>query len=217
MISPSGEALPLRVDRAGNSDVLSARGDTSISTPTQDAELITRIHARDSTYLDTLFYRYSGLVLGTAFRVLGNPSDAEEVLQEVFFYLYRRSELFDPSRGTVKTWINQITLSRALDRKLSLARRRLYRGADIGSLELQADTDLEKEMDRKLSRRHLEGAFAELTAMQRQTIELFFFEGLGLREIGQQLRQPLGGVRHHLYRGLERLRKSPLLHRLRCK
>jgi len=213
----SGGALPLRVDGAGNSEVPGAMVDTSISVPRQDAELITRLHAQDSTSLDTLFHRYSGLVLGTAFRVLGNPSEAEEVVQDVFFYVYRRSEVFDPSKGSVKAWINQITVSRALDRKLSLARRRLCRGADIGSLELRADTDLEREIGTKLSRQYLERAFAELTPMQRRTIELFYFEGWGLREIGQKLRQPLGRVRHHLYRGLGRLRKSPVVDRLRCK
>jgi RNA polymerase sigma-70 factor (ECF subfamily) len=147
---------------------------------------------------------------------LGDPSEAEEVVQEVFFYLYRKSELFDPSKGSVKAWISQITVSRALDRKLYLARRRFYAGADINSLELPGETDLDEEIETKLSRKQLESAFAELTAMQRRTIELFYFEGLALREIGQQLRQPLGRVRHYLYRGLERLRKSPLLGRLRC-
>jgi RNA polymerase sigma-70 factor (ECF subfamily) len=148
---------------------------------------------------------------------LGDPSEAEEVVQEVFFYLYRRPDLFDPSKGTVKAWISRIALSRALDRKLSLARKRFHAGADIGSLELRGKTDLDQEVETKLSRQHLERAFAELTQRQRRTIELFYFEGLELREISERLRQPLGTVRHHLYRGLERLRKSPVLHRLRRK
>ena len=51
--------------------------------------------------------------------------------------------------------------------------------------------------------------------MQRQTLELFYFQGLELREISEQLREPFGNVRHHFYRGLERLRKSPAVKRLR--
>jgi RNA polymerase sigma-70 factor, ECF subfamily len=192
-------------------------GHTSQPPSSDEAELIPGLHAKDSNDIDILFDRYSRLVLSTACRILGDPSEAEEVVQEVFFYLYRRPDLFDPSKGTAKAWISRIALSRALDRKLSLARRRLYAGADIGCLELRADTDVEHEIQTKLSRQCLDEAFTELTQMQRRTIELFYFEGLGLREIGQQLRQPLGRVRHYLYRGLGRLRKNPIVNRLRCK
>ena len=169
-----------------------------------------------STDLVVLFDRYSRLVLGTAYRVLGDPSEAEEVVQEVFLYVCRKSQLFDPSKGSIKAWISQIALSRALDRKSYLARRKTC-AADIASLEIRTETDLEHEVEARLSRKHLESAFAELTDVQRRTIECFYFEGLELKEISQQLRQPLGTVRHHLYRGLERLRKSSLLRRLRRK
>lgn len=213
---PSAQELTFPVNWASNPDGPIAISQTPESALRDDTDVIALLHARDSGHLDVLFDRYSRSVLGTACRVLGDPSEAEEVVQEVFFYLYRKSELFDPSKGSVKAWISQITVSRALDRKLYLARRRFYAGADINSLELPGETDLDEEIETKLSRKQLESAFAELTAMQRRTIELFYFEGLALREIGQQLRQPLGRVRHYLYRGLERLRKSPLLGRLRC-
>ena len=51
--------------------------------------------------------------------------------------------------------------------------------------------------------------------MQRRTLELFYFEGFELNEISQRLQEPFGNVRHHFYRGLERLRKSPSVQRLR--
>jgi RNA polymerase sigma-70 factor (ECF subfamily) len=213
----SGQALTFPVDWAGNPELLGARGETPKLGSSEDAQLIARLHAGNSNHLDVLFRRYSRWVLGTASRVLGDPTEAEEVVQEVFLYVYRRSEFFDPSKGSMKAWISRITLSRALDRKLSLARRRVYAGADIGSLEVQAETDLDREIETKLSRQHLERALAELTQMQRRTIEFFYFEGLELKEISERLREPLGNVRHYLYRGLARLRKNPIVHRLRRK
>jgi RNA polymerase sigma-70 factor, ECF subfamily len=192
-------------------------GETCELNPAEHTEIVDDLANQDSSDLDILFDRYSRLVLGTAFRVLGDPSEAEEIVQEVFFYLYRKPNLFDPSKGSLKAWIIQITFCRALDRKLYLARRRLVTHADIDSLELRGQTNLEHQIEAKLSRKHLERALADLTQMQRQTVELFYFEGFGLREIGQQLQQPLGTVRHHLYRGLERLRKSSLLNALVCK
>src|ERR1700761_5658575 len=188
---------------------------SEVSSP-DDAELIARLRTRDVSGLDVLFKRYSRLVLGIACRVLGDPSEAEEVAQEVFLYLYRKPELFDSSKGSLKAWIVQITFCRALDRKSYLARRRILT-RDIDRLEVPQRTDLETEVEARLSRKHLETALADLTQMQRRTIESFYFEGLDLREISKQLRQPIGNVRHHFYRGLSRLRKSDLLHRLRCK
>lgn len=184
---------------------------------TDDAALLTRLDARDPSDIDGLFERYSRLVLGTALRVLGDASEAEEVVQEVFFYLYRKPQLFDPSKGSLKAWIVHITLCRALDRKLYLTRRRLWVRTDVDWLEVEGKTDLERELEAKLSRKHLEQALAGLTQMQRRTIESFYFEGLDLREISEHLREPLGNVRHHFYRGLKRLRNNSLLHRLRSK
>jgi RNA polymerase sigma-70 factor, ECF subfamily len=186
-------------------------------TSTEDAELAAHLKAAGSSGLDVLFDRYYRLVLGTALRILGDPSEAEEVAQEVFFYLYRKPQVFDPSKGSLKAWIIQIAISRSLDRKSYLARRGLHIAADIGVLELSGETDLEQQIEAKLSRKHLERAFAELTERQRRTIKFYFFEGLDLREISEVLSEPLGSVRHHLYRGLKRLRKSSFLHRLRCK
>jgi RNA polymerase sigma-70 factor (ECF subfamily) len=130
-------------------------------------------------------------------------------------YLCRKSQLFDESKGSLKAWIVQIAFSRALDRKMYLARRGFYEDGNIASLQIREEADLEQEIDAKLIRKHLESAFSGLTDRQRRTIEFFYFDGLDLREISEQLGEPLGSVRHHLYRGLERLRKSSLLRRLR--
>jgi RNA polymerase sigma-70 factor, ECF subfamily len=181
-----------------------------------DEELLSRLRTRELCDLNALFETYSRLVVGLACRVLHDPDEAKEVAQEVFFYLYRRLELFDPSKGTLKAWIVQITLCRALDRKSLLARRRLS-SIDIDGLELPERTNLETEVEARLKRTHLERALADLPIMQRKTIEFFYFEGLDLREISQQLCQPIGNVRHHFYRGLERLRKNTVLHRFCCK
>jgi RNA polymerase sigma-70 factor, ECF subfamily len=80
---------------------------------------------------------------------------------------------------------------------------------------LLGDTDLDREVGARLDRVQLEKAFEELPSSQRLTLELFYFEGLDLREISQKMNESLGNTRHHFYRGLERLRKSVLLQRLR--
>jgi RNA polymerase sigma-70 factor (ECF subfamily) len=82
---------------------------------------------------------------------------------------------------------------------------------------LSSATDLDREIGSRLNREQLEKAFQELPAMQRRTLELFYFEGLQLCEIAVKLDEPMGNIRHHFYRGLDHLRKSAFVQRLREK
>ena len=179
-----------------------------------DSHVLAGLRSNSSGGLTVLFERYSAPVFGIANRVLGDRSEAEEVVQDAFLYIYERAQLFDPAKGSARSWIFQIALSRALDRKSYLNRRGFYAGVDFARLDetFAGSTDLERETDARLSRHQLQRALTELTDMQRRTIEFFYFGGLELREISERLGQPLGNVRHHFYRGLERLRRRLLLH-----
>jgi RNA polymerase sigma-70 factor (ECF subfamily) len=185
--------------------------------PVSDEELMAGLQAKNAKALDLLFSRYSRLVLGIALRILNDRNEAEDVVQEVFFSLYQKAILYDPAKGTAKGWIVQVAFSRARDRRAHLGRRGFYSGTDIESLDdtLVGQTDVEHEVGVRLDFSQLQCAFEDLTIVQRKTLELFYFEGLDLREISERLREPFGNVRHHFYRGLERLRKSPAVKRLR--
>src|SRR6202158_1460663 len=182
-----------------------------------DEDVMARLQANDSNALEILFDRYARLVFNIARRIVLDAGEAEDVVQEAYFYLYKKSLLFDESKGSVKAWILQIAVHRALDRKSHLARRGFYAGTDIESLDdnLLGETDLDREIGAKLNREQLERAFEQLPEIQRVTLELFYFEGLELREISERLNEPLGNSRHHFYRGLERLRKSAFVQSLR--
>jgi RNA polymerase sigma-70 factor (ECF subfamily) len=216
---PQGRALtfPIAWSRGQGQELAipapKAAGDHSPS----DEEVMARLQSNDSSALEILFGRYARLVLTIARGIVRDNGEAEDVVQEAFFYLYKKSMLFDEAKGSAKNWIIQIALHRALDRKSHLARRGFYAGTDIGALgdTLLGETDLDREIGAKLNRVQLERAFEQLPEMQRATLELFYFEGLDLREISEKLHQPLGNSRHHFYRGLERLRKSAFVQRLR--
>jgi len=184
-----------------------------------DEELMARLQSNDTAALEILFHRYARLVFRIARGVVRDNGEAEDVVQDAFFHLYRKSKLFDGSKGKAKNWILQIALHRSLDRKAHLIRRGFYLGTDIGSLDdaLLGATDLDREVGSKMNHAELKKAFKELPQAQRQTLESFYFEGLDLREISEKFNQPLGNVRHHFYRGLERLRKSSFVQHLREK
>jgi RNA polymerase sigma-70 factor, ECF subfamily len=182
-----------------------------------DEELMERLRAQDSEALDHLFRRYGRLVMGIAFRTLRDHGEAEDTVQDTFLYIYRRAVLFDPQKGTAKAWIVQVAFHRSLDKKSYLARRGFYLGTEIDSTDdtLSGNTDLDREVGGRLNRAKLEEAFAELPQEQRRTLELFFFEGMDMREIAGKLSESVGNIRHYYYRGLERLRKTAFVRGLR--
>ena len=223
-LSGNFDLLPAR--RSGELEMQGALQSTfhSVAAPAEAAEssderLIALLKSQDPQALDILFSRHSRLVYGIALRILHDAGEAEEVVQECFLYFYRKAETFEPARGSAKVWIVQVAYSRARDRKAHLSRRGFYVRTNIESLGLE-DTlsgrdDIESEIEAKLDLSSLQCAFDELTELQRETLKLYYFEDMGLREISERLHEPLGNVRHHFYRGLERLRRSTLVERLR--
>lgn len=180
-------------------------------------DLMERLRERDSSALDLLFGRYARLVMGIALRTVRDHGEAEDAVQETFLYLYRKAALFDAERGSAKAWIIQVAYHRALDKRSYLVRRGFYYGTDIDVCEdtMTGQVDVERELEAKLDCEKLEQSFVELSHGQRQTLEMFFFEGLEMREIADKLNETLGNVRHYYYRGLERLRAGAFARKLR--
>ncbi len=184
-----------------------------------DENLLTALKSKDRESLAELFRRHSRLVFSIGFRILRDAGEAEEITQEVFLFLYQRAELFDEQKGGAKAWLVQVAYHRSYDRQKYLHRRNFYCGTDVGLL---ADTvvgksDVERDLASKLSRERLQEAFESLSHRQRLTLELFFFEELDFREIAAHLEESLENVRHHYYRGLQKLRKDAFVKKLRDK
>ena len=206
---PQQRALPPPILAAERRDSQTTAEPSAAESQRDAEELVARLRSRDREALDDLFGRY--------LRTLRDYGEAQDTVQETFFYLYRRAKLFDPAKGSAKAWIVQAALHRALDRKLYLKRRGFYAGTEIDSVHdaFAGATDLDHQIGTKLNRTKLQRALDELPEDQRRTLEMFYFEGLELREIAEELNDALGNIRHHYYRGLGRLRKSELVRALR--
>jgi RNA polymerase sigma-70 factor, ECF subfamily len=182
-----------------------------------DEELLTRLKQQDRDALALLYQRYSRLILTIGFRILRDRGEAEDLVQTVFLYLYQRAELYEAEKGAARSWILQVTYHRALDKRTYLARRQFYLGTDltVPPDTLSGGTDVERETGLRLNGEQLLEAIAELPEKQRTTLELYFFEGRDWQEISQRLGDSVANVRHHYYRGLEKLRKNPAIQRLK--
>ena len=103
----------------------------------------------------------------------------------------------------------QMIYRRALDRRAYLHRRHFYRGTDAhgGTNAVAGGNSPERDMIERLTVQPLKAAFSQLNSKQRKTFEMFFFEGLTFTEIAERLNEDVKNLRHHYYRGLERLRQ----------
>jgi RNA polymerase sigma-70 factor, ECF subfamily len=173
-----------------------------------DRALVARIETRDSEALGVLYDRHSARLLGLAHRILGDTGEAEEVLQEVFLYVWKAAATFDPSRGPVLAWLLVATRSRAIDRIRS---RRSPGGAGLRSLEEAPEAASREDVESEAASREWEEqcrtAIAELPADQRTALELAYFEGLTQQEIAVKTATPLGTVKTRVRLGLMKLRE----------
>jgi RNA polymerase sigma-70 factor (ECF subfamily) len=169
-----------------------------------------KLQAGDTAALGLLFDRYSRLALSIGFRVLRDRCEAEELVQDVFVQIFEKARSFDAGKGEVRGWLVQIVYHRAFDRRAHLRRRRFYDGTNATDLTntLRGQGNLEEQIQSRLGATRLREAFQELSAKQRATLEMFFFEGYTLREISRHFDEPIESIRHHYYRGLDRLRKT---------
>lgn len=175
--------------------------------PTEPADevLFAEVRSASKDALALLFRRYRHAVLNVAKRILRDESEAEDLCQEVFVYLFQNAKRFDASKGSASSWIIQIAYHRAMNRRQYLAHRHHYNAQALDEERIGGGRQ-PLIVDEITARKLLDQLRVELSPEQSETLELHFFEGYSLREIAEKTNQTLGNVRHHYYRGLERLR-----------
>jgi len=171
----------------------------------EDAALLARIVAHDEAAVEALYARYSGPLYSLAYQVTGAERFAQDVVQETFVALWRDAARFDPSKGAVAPWLFSLARHKAIDlvRREQNVRKRT---ADV-DLELrEADDDVDNEAWLGIRRDRVRAAIEELTAAQREALELAFFDGLTHVEVAERLGVPLGTAKTRIRSALLRLR-----------
>ena len=190
------------------SDVAGSRAATS------DETLMACICDGDNEALACLFRRYARVVRGVCYRVLRDSSEADDMVQDVFVRVHRDCTSFDSSKSPARSWILQMAYRRAISRRRYLTTRHFYTRLDLDDAESElADprstpAELDDLIDAGLKHDRLHGVFIALSDDQQKTLRLFFIGGYTFDEIAAKLGQSRGNVKHHYFRGLERLRKE---------
>jgi RNA polymerase sigma-70 factor, ECF subfamily len=188
-----------------------------------DELLLEQVREGAKEALGVLFRRHARAVRNVASRILRNEAEADDLVQEVFLFIFRKAALFDSTQGAARSWIFQVAYHRAFDRRRYLNSRHFYTSQDLeetGRLLANSGGELpfhELSMEGVLGKRLTARLNSRLTPEQQETIRLFFFEGHALKEIAQITGRSLVNVRSHYYRGLARLRKYVLSEKMRSK
>ena len=174
-----------------------------------DLALLRAVAAGDSEAFMAIYDRYRRLAFGLAFRVLNDPSSAEEVVQDAFMQVWSRAGTFDSTgSANVRGWLLTIVHHRAID-----TWRRTHRHDDRSvtldeELELRSLADTWEDVDRRLTQEEMRQALDGLPDDQRRAIELAYFGGLSQSEIAAREDTPLGTVKGRMRLGLNKLRTT---------
>lgn len=171
-----------------------------------DQILMSQLQSGNADAFAVIFKRYHRLVHVTALRILRDAAEAEDLTQSVFLEFYRNAGQFDSARGTLKVWLLQYAYSRSTNRRNYLLVRRLYNKVDLSVIDEASSLWSPARLQMQESSRLATEALESLPEAQRQTIEMFFFQGLDLQEIARRRNEKFSNVRHHYYRGLRSLR-----------
>ena len=170
-----------------------------------DEDLLFQLSNGNKEALSILFQRHARTVFNVARRILRDDSEAEDLLQELFLFIFQKAGLFDAAKGSAASWIIQMAYHRSIDRRRYLGFRQHYNTQELDE-ERRHTAHGQVSVNEVAGRQLLNRLRKELSAEQRQTLELHFFEGYSFHEIAEKTGQTFGNVRNHYYRGLERLR-----------
>src|ERR1700691_3582130 len=206
--------FPMSSSATPSADVSSAHRASVDSIEIPDEALMARIVVGDKEALACLFHRYARLVRSVGYKILRDDSEADDLLQDVFLFIHQKSAVFDSSRSSARSWIVAMAYQRAIDRRRYLVSRHFYNQVDLEDVrdELSSPGTMarryENSIEEVLGRIGLRKLFGVLSEVQRQTLGLHLLEGYSFEEIAVKLDQTRGNVKHHYFRGLEKLRKQ---------
>jgi RNA polymerase sigma-70 factor (ECF subfamily) len=169
---------------------------------TSDQDLLQRIAAGDRSAFMTFYERYAPRVWGLISRILCRREDAEDALQMTFWQVWRSAGKYDSARACPEVWLLLLARSRALDQL-----RRQTPVASLREEELSGGDYPGSELERGEIAQRVRDALGQLPGEQSSAIRLAFFGGLTHEQIAERQATPLGTVKTHIRRGMQRLRE----------
>ena len=167
-------------------------------------ELLPAVAVGDEVAYEALYDQASGWVLGAVRKVLRDPAQAEEVMQEVLLEIWRTASRFDPQQGSGVSWVMTMAHRRAVDRVRS-ERSHTTRELRAATATIDYD-DVIEAVEASLDRQRVLRCLTSLTDRQRECVALAYYSGYTYREVAELLEVPAGTVKTRMRDGLIKLR-----------
>ena len=211
-------AIPLREGRVATEPL--DKDTVSLNAEPSDETLMARMCTDDKEALGLLFRRYGRLIHSIGKRILRDRTEAEDFVQELFLHIFRKAHLYHASKGPARGWIVQTSYYQALHRRAHLNARPHCESSESDETEAvniaaPPIPGYDRSGEGLFGRVRWRELIECLTEDQWETFRLHFYEGYTFDEISQMRNQTVASVRHHFYRGLDRLRKQLLASELR--
>jgi RNA polymerase sigma-70 factor, ECF subfamily len=184
---------------ADNDDPVHGNGAESRS----DYSLLQAVREHDQQAMTELFDKYGTLVYSVAFRVLRDYSQAQDVVQDIFFQTWQSPREWPGTQGTLAAWFAVVARNRAID----LLRRRRF-SETVDEVVLASVDNVETEAERLALLDRVRTEMVNFPPEQQKSLELAFFEGLTHAEIADRTGESLGTIKTRIRLGLSRLRKA---------
>jgi RNA polymerase sigma-70 factor (ECF subfamily) len=182
--------------------------DVDDEAPVSFDDLLTRTAAGDQGAFSVLYDHVASRVLGLVRRVLVDPSQSEEVTQEVFLEVWQSAARFDPNKGRALTWIMTMAHRRAIDR-VRAAQASRDRDLAVGIRDMPTAFDeVSETVEVRVEHERVEVAMAALSDAQREAVTLAYYGGLSQSEVAAELGIPLGTAKTRLRDAMIRLRNE---------
>ena len=180
------------------------------------SQLLARAGLGDRAAFATLYERTSAHLLGVVMRIQRDRTLAEDILQEVYVNVWRAAQSFDAAQSQPLTWLTSVARNRAID-SLRRAQSQPQLKTNVQTINDDEETDVYDTvaddapgpldlLSRASDARALSACMDGLSAQQRQSVALAFFDGLSHAEVADAMRQPLGTVKSWVRRALMSLK-----------
>lgn len=174
--------------------------------PMTDEDLLVRTARGDTAAFEQLYDRYSRRVYGLVKRIVRDPSLSQDATQVVMTELWKTAARFDPARGAAASWILTLAHRRAIDlvRREQSSRDRIQK---VGRTQIERPADTIAEgVVMEDEHAQVRSAMQHLTDLQREAIQMAWFDGYTYREVAAALDVPLGTIKTRMRDGMIRLR-----------
>ncbi|AEJ42266.1 RNA polymerase, sigma-24 subunit, ECF subfamily [Alicyclobacillus acidocaldarius subsp. acidocaldarius Tc-4-1] len=173
-----------------------------------DDMLLAAIARGQRDALEALYDRFERLVYSFAYRVTGDVSHAEEIVQDVFVKVWRQAHAYNPALGKVSTWLLTIARRSAIDLHRRERRQQHESGEDVFPILPDHGPTPDRVAEQSDLRSRIREALAKLPEEQRQVVEWMYFQGYTQNEIAERFGWSLGTVKSRARLAMQKLREE---------